>query len=402
MPHTQCPAIKLPTERPSIFDPPAELGQLRQQDPVTPLAFPDGHVGWLVTNFSAARTVLADPRFSARQELHHHAPFDHPFGDQPISPAEPGFFIGMDPPDHSRYRKLLTKQFTAHRVKQLVPRIEEIVEKRLDALEAAGPGSDLVAHFAVPIPTMMICELLGVPYTERDMFRHDAATFFRLDSTQEQAEGAYASMLRYLGGLVARKRAEPGGDDMLSGLLDGSDLSDEEIAVVALVVLIAGHETTSNMLGLGAFTLLSNPEQLARLRADPALAEATVEEMLRYLPLFRSGLMRTALVDLELEGRQIKAGECMVVHLSAANRDPERFDGDLDRLDVNRRSTGHLAFGHGVHQCLGHQLARVELQIAYTALLRRFPGLRLDVPADEVPLRNDMAIYGVHSLPVTW
>ncbi|MFF3847892.1 cytochrome P450 [Streptomyces sp. NPDC002328] len=402
MPHTQSPPIELPTRRPSAFDPPAALGRLRQDDPVTPLAFPDGHVGWLVTNFSAARTVLADPRFSARQELHHHAPFDHPFGSEPIAPAAPGFFIGMDPPDHSRYRKLLTGQFTAHRVKQLVPRIEEIVDDRLDALQTAGPGSDLVEHFAVPIPTMMICELLGVPYTERDMFRHDAATFFRLDSTQEQAEGAYARMLRYLGGLIPRKRAEPAGDDVLSGLLESGGLSDEEIAVVALVVLIAGHETTANMLGLGAFTLLSNPDQMAALRTDPSLAEGAVEEMLRYLPLFRSGLMRTALVDLELEGRPIKAGDCMVVHLAAANRDPARFDGDLDRLDLRRKSVGHLAFGHGVHQCLGHQLARVELQIAYTGLLRRFPRLRLAVTADEVPLRDDMAIYGVHSLPVTW
>ncbi|OIK06038.1 cytochrome P450 [Streptomyces monashensis] len=401
MPNTLSEPIKLPTERPSTFDPPTELERLREGDPVTPLAFPDGHVGWLVTNYSAARTVLGDPRFSARQELHHHAPFDHPFGTEKISPAEPGFFIGMDPPDHTRYRKLLTKQFTAHRVKQLIPRIEEIVEARLDALEAAGRGADLVEEFAVPIPTLMICELLGVPYTERDMFRHDAATFFRLDSTQEQAEGAYANMLAYLGDLVPRRRAELG-EDLLSGLIEGNELSDQEIAVVALVVLIAGHETTANMLGLGAFTLLSNPDELAALRDDPSLAESAVEEMLRYLPLFRSGLMRTALEDVELEGRQIKAGDCLVLHLSAANRDSQRFDGDLDTVDLRRKSTGHLAFGHGVHQCLGHQLARVELQIAYTALLRRFPGLRLAVPAAEVPLRTDMAIYGVHRLPVTW
>ncbi|MFJ9213851.1 cytochrome P450 [Streptomyces sp. NPDC102264] len=401
MPHTLSDPIRLPTQRPATFDPPAELGHLRRDTPVTPLAFPDGHTGWLVTNYATSRQILGDPRFSARQELHHHAPYDHPFGQEPIAPAEPGFFIGMDPPHHTRYRKPLMRQFTGHKVKQMIPRIEKVVEDSLDALEAAGRGADLVEEFATPVPTLMICELLGVPYAERDLFRHDAATFFRLDSTQEEAHTAYANMLAYLAALIPRTRAEPG-EGLLSTLIESNELSDEEITVASVVVLIAGHETTANMLGLGAFALLSNPEQLAALREDPSLTENAVEEMLRYLPLFRSGLMRTALEDVELEGRRIKAGDCLVLQLSAANRDPLRFDGDPERLDLRRKSTGHLTFGHGVHQCLGHQLARIELQIAYAALLRRFPGLRLAVPPEDVPLRNDMAIYGVHHLPVTW
>ncbi|UUU45072.1 cytochrome P450 [Streptomyces sp. NBC_00162] len=401
MRNTLCQPVKLPTERPSPLDPPLELGVFRDRDPVTPMLFPDGHRGWLVTSHSLVRSVLADQRFSARQELHHHAAFDHPFGTERITPAEPGQFIGMDPPEHTRYRKLLTKHFTARRIRELAPRIEEIVEQRLDALEAAGRGADLVAEFAVPIPTLLICEILGVPYAEQDMFRHDVATFFRLDSTQEETHGAYAGMLAYLGGLVPRRRAAPGAD-LISGLIEGNELSDQEIATVALVVLIAGHETTASMLGLGVYTLLSHPDQWAGLRAEPDLLDSAVEELLRYLPLFRAGLMRTALTDVDLGGHRISAGECLVLSLSAANRDPRRFDGDPERFDPGRKPGGHLSFGHGVHQCLGHHLARVELRIAYAALLRRFPRLRMAVPAEEIPLCTDMAIYGVHRLPVTW
>ncbi|MGQ5640640.1 MULTISPECIES: cytochrome P450 [unclassified Streptomyces] len=401
MPDTLSEPVKLPTERPTALDPPTALGRLRSEDPITPMAFPDGHIGWLVTSHFLARAVLADPRFSARQELHHHPAFDHPFGQEQIQPAEPGSFIGMDPPDHTRYRKLLTRHFTTRRIKELATRIEEIVEARLDALEGAGRGADLIEEFALPIPTLMICEILGVPYDEQDMFRHDVATFFRLDSTLEETHGAYANMLAYLGQLVPRKRAEPG-SDLISTLIEGEELSDQEIATMALVVLIAGHETTASMLGLGVFALLTHPEEWARLRDDPSLMDGAVEELLRYLPLFRAGLMRTALVDVELGGRQVKAGQCLVLQLSSANRDPQHFEGDPERFDPTRRATGHLAFGHGVHQCLGHQLARVELRIAYGALLRRFAGLRLAVPAEEVPLGTDMAIYGVHRLPVTW
>jgi cytochrome P450 len=207
-------------------------------------------------------------------------------------------------------------------------------------------------------------------------------------------------LLGYLRELVDHRRAEPG-DDLISALTSTRQLTKEEITGVAMLLLVAGHETTANMLALGTFTLLRNPAQLAALRDDPSLASAAVEELLRYLTIVHLGPVRAAREDVEVGGHMIKAGESVTLSLAAANRDPERFEAP-DILDVRRQAVGHLAFGHGIHQCLGQQLARVEMRIAYPALLRRFPGLRLAVPAEEVATRSHMAIYGVHRLPVAW
>ncbi|MET9888039.1 cytochrome P450 [Streptomyces sp. NPDC006430] len=394
--------VRMPTERPSAFDPPSELAELRERCPVARMDFPDGHQGWLITSHPEVRSLLADPEFSARQELHHHAAYDHPFGTEPIQPAEPGFFIGMDAPEHSRYRSLVAGQFTKRRIALLAPRIEEIAQSCLDAMERGGSGeADLVSQYAQPIPALVICELLGVPLADVDRFQGAIHRFFHLGSDGEESRNAYLAILDYLSELVARKRAEPG-DDLISGLIARDELTDQELAAVSLLLLVAGYETTANMISLGAFALLANPDQLALLRADHTLADNAVEELLRYLPLFRSGGMRTAVRDAEVLGRQVKAGECVVLSLAAANRDPARFGDDADRLDLRRTTSGHVAFGHGPHQCLGSQLARLEMRIAYTALLRRFPGLRLAVAPDEVPLRDDMVIHGAHRLPVTW
>ncbi|GAA1007467.1 cytochrome P450 [Streptomyces sp. F-3] len=395
-------AVRLPTQRPSAFDPPAELSELREKCPITRMEFPDGHLGWLVTDHASVRSLLADPRFSARQELHHHAPFDHPFGKEPIQPAEPGFFIGMDDPEHSRYRRLVAGQFTKRRIARLAPRVEEIAESCLDAMERKGTReADLVAEYAQPIPARVICELLGVPLTDEERFQGAIRQFFHLSSSAQESRDAYLAILRYLAELVTRKRDNPG-DDLLSGLIARGELDDRELATISLLLLVAGYETTANMISLGAFALLTHPEQLTLVREDEAVAENAVEELLRYLPLFRSGGMRTALQDTEVNGQQVKAGECLVLSLSAANRDPARFGEDAERLNVRRTATGHVAFGHGAHQCLGSQLARLEMRIAYTSLLRRFPSLRLAVPPQDVPLRDDMTIHGAHRLPITW
>jgi len=314
--------------------------------------------------------------------------------------APPGFFLRLDPPDHTRFRKLLTGQFTVRRMKMLEPRIEEIAGGFLDAMQAAGPPADLVEMFALPVPSMVICELLGVPYEDRDRFQRDSKTLLSLHTTADEARAAMRRTLDYMAELVRRKRAEPG-DDLLSGLIETGELKDDELAGVAMLLLIAGHETTANMLGLGTYALLTHPDQLAAMRAGPATVDGAVEELLRHLTIVHIGPTRTALEDVELAGRTIKAGDSVTLDLRVANRDPSRFP-DGDRLDLTRGSAGHLAFGHGVHQCLGQQLARAEMRIAYPALLRRFPRLRLAVPADDVPMRADMAIYGVHRLPVTW
>jgi cytochrome P450 len=285
-------------------------------------------------------------------------------------------------------------------MKRLEPWIETITAERLDAMELEGPPADLVRSFALPIPSLVICELLGVPYSDRDRFQRDSRTLLRLDSTVEEAEAAINDLTDYLRDLVRHKRARPT-DDLISGMVESGELNDEEMAGVSVLLLVAGHETTANMIALGTFALLSNPAQLAAVRDDPSVTDSAVEELLRYLTIVHLGPIRSALEDVELDGRLIRAGQSVTIALNAANRDGERFE-DSETLDVARPPTGHLSFGHGVHQCLGQQLARTEMSVAYPALLRRFPNLRLAVPPEEVPMRTNMAIYGVDCLPVTW
>ncbi|SDG47020.1 Cytochrome P450 [Sinosporangium album] len=381
------------------FDPPPEVTEQAKARPITPIRFPDGHIGQLITNYTLARAVLADPRFSARQELRH-IPIPNRLADGEMGPADPGMFIRMDPPQHTRYRRLLTGQFTVRHMNLLVPRIERITAEHLDAMAEQGPPADLVKAFALPIPSLVICELLGVPYSDREVFQQHTSTMLRLDSTSQEVYGAIGKVNEYLDGLVEAKKASPA-EDLLSGLITGGELNQEELVTIGFLLLVAGHETTANMLGLGSFALLSNPAQLAALRADPTLVDGAVEELLRYLSIIQIGIQRTALEDVDLDGHHFKKGDGVLISVPAANRDPERFEHP-EQLNITRPNTGHLAFGHGVHQCLGQQLARIEMRVGYRALFERFPDLRLAIPADEVPMRSDMAIYGVHRLPVMW
>ncbi|MEU8547177.1 cytochrome P450 [Streptomyces roseoverticillatus] len=374
------------------FDPPAELIDAHRHGPISRYTHPGGKPGWLITGYDLVRSVLADPRFSARKELLNVVDFEVP-------PAPPGEFLLMDDPQHGRYRKPLVGKFTVRRMRQLTERVEQITANCLDAMEKAGPPADLVTAFAKPIPAIIICELLGVPYEDRDSFQEQVESFLSGEKSDEEQIAAYTETQHYLAELVATKRANPT-DDVLSDLTD-SDLNDEELKGIALILLAAGFDTTANTLALGTFALLQNPDQLAALRADPALTDRAVEELLRYLSVAKS-FMRTALVDVELGGRTIEAGTTVVLSYNTANRDPERFP-DPHALDLRRQDGGHLAFGHGVHQCLGQQLARVEMRVAFPALLNRFPTLRLAVPAEAVALRPEAAdIHGVKSLPVTW
>ncbi|WP_326617168.1 cytochrome P450 [Streptomyces anulatus] len=402
--HTGCP-----------FDPPAALTALSDR-PVRRLRYADGHVGRLVTGHAAARAVLADPRFSSRYELLHlPMPMEGAPGELP--PAPVGDILGLDAPEHTRYRRLLAGRFTVRRMRQLTGRIERFTADCLDAMEQAGTTADLVEAFARPVPTLVICELLGVPYADRGRFLGLVEVIFDQAADAGARDEAYAGLLRYVGELVLAKRAEPT-DDLLSDLAApgpapgagsgdlaapgpaASGLSDEELAGIGGLLLAAGLDTTANMLGLGVFALLADPVQLEALRADPDLAGPASEELLRYLSV-ADPLLRSALEDVEVEGELIRAGETVTVSVQAANRDPRRFP-DPDRLDIRRRATGHLSFGHGPHQCLGQQLARVEMTVALPALFARFPALRLAVPPGEVSLRERSSIYGVVSLPVAW
>ncbi|MEU0669809.1 cytochrome P450 [Streptomyces lavendulocolor] len=390
-PHT---VTALPAQRrPGCpFDPPAELTEARRHAPISRCTHPGGKPGWLITGYDLVRSVLADPRFSSAKDLLNVVDFALP-------PAPPGEFLLMDEPQHGRYRKPLVSRFTARRMRLLTERIEQITTACLDAMEQAGPPADLVTAFAKPIPTIVICELLGVPYEDRDAFQEQIDAFMNGETGDEDLLAAYTAVQDYLARLVAAKRADPT-DDVLSELTDG-DLTDEELQGISLILLAAGFDTTANMLPLGTFALLEHPDQLAALRADPALIDGAVEELLRHLSVAKS-FMRTALVDVEVGGQLVEAGTTVVLSYNTANRDPERFT-DPQALDVRRREGGHLAFGHGIHLCLGQQLARVEMRVALSALIRRFPTLRLAVPAEEVAVRPETAdIHGVKSLPVTW
>ncbi len=393
----------LPMERDAgPFDPPAQITRLRDTRPVSPMVFPDGHEGWLVTGYDAVRQLMADTRFSSRQDIGIlHMPYETPgmpAATEP-SPQMPGMFIAMDPPDHTRLRKRLTGAFTVKRMKQLEEHIVDIAERQLDELARLTPPVDLVKEFALPVPSLVICELLGVPYADRGTFQVNSAKFMEKDVTLEEKMAAYGALNTYLSELVTRKRAEPG-EDILSDLARQDDLTVEELTGIAFLLLLAGHETTANMLGLGTFALLEHPEQLAELRADPALMPDAVEELMRYLSI-ADIFFRYATEDIELGGETIPEGSTVIVSLLAANHDPQRFENP-DTLDFHRKARGHLSFGHGVHQCLGQQLARIEMRAGFEGLLRRFPTLELAIPANKVELRTDMNIYGVHELPVTW
>ncbi|MGD3111694.1 cytochrome P450 [Streptomyces sp. YGL11-2] len=393
----------LPMERDAgPFDPPRDISRLREARPVSPMVFPDGHEGWLVTGYDAVRQLMADTRFSSRQDIGVlHVPYETP--GMPVmtepSPQVPGLFVAMDPPDHTRLRRKLTGAFTVRRMKQLEEHIRDIAERQLDEMARLAPPVDLVKEFALPVPSLVICELLGVPYEDRENFQVNSAQIMVKDQSLEEKMAAYDALTGYLAELVTRKRAEPG-DDILSDLAGHDDLTIEELVGIAFLLLLAGHETTANMLALGTFALLEHPEQMAELRADPELLPDAVEELLRYLSV-GDVFFRYATEDIELGGETIGKGSTVIVSLLAANHDPERFEHP-DTLDVHRRARGHLSFGHGIHQCLGQQLARVEMRAGFAGLLRRFPTLELAIPAGEVKLKTDMNIYGVHELPVTW
>jgi cytochrome P450 len=393
----------LPTTRQNPFDPPAEVTAIRDQARISRLKFADGHLGWLVTGHHQVREILGSAKFTNNPEKHHM--IDTRFqGEVPEEgrKTEPGMFLSQDPPDHTRLRKMLQGQFTVRRMNQLSEWIGTIVDDQLKHLRTFDGKADLVKEFALPVPSLVICALLGVDYDERHRFQDDTAKMLSLDTTFKEAMAAFARIQDFMRELIARKKADPGGDDMISDLLATGEPTDEEASNMAMLLLLAGHETTANMLGIGTFTLLQHPDQLKILKDEPEVIDNAVEELMRYLSIIHFGPVRTATEDVEIDGHLIKAGDTVLMHVPVANRDPEKFPGNPDELDLRRPASGHVAFGHGIHQCLGQQLARIEMRIGFSKLFQEFPDLRLDVDPEEVPLRTDMGIYGVHSLPVAW
>ncbi|HEX3590251.1 MAG TPA: cytochrome P450 [Pseudonocardiaceae bacterium] len=395
------PAAHLPLHiRRNQFDPVPELAKLRDEASLSRITLP-WTTAWLATRYQEVRQILGDATRFSNQGGGNRGPLQgSDSGDRP-SRMRSGFLLGYDPPDHTRLRKLLTPEFTVARMRRLRPRIEAIVAQHLDAMAERGAPVDLVSAFALPVPSLVICELLGVPYADRDEFQQLSRD--RLDMSQdiEKRIAAGDAARAYMAGLIREQRRSPG-DDMLGMLVreHGEDIEDQELTGVADLLLLAGHETTSNMLSLGTLLLLHEPEQLAIMR-DPARVDAAVEELLRYLTVVHTVVPRMALTDVEIGGEVVKAGEVVLLSLPAANRDPALGD-DLDHVDLTRAVTTHLAFGHGIHHCLGAPLARMEMRIAYPALFDRFPGLRIAVPFEEVEFRAFSVIFGLSSLPVAW
>ncbi|WP_210408235.1 cytochrome P450 [Allokutzneria sp. NRRL B-24872] len=387
----------MPVERVDPLMPPPGYAQLLAEAPVTKVLDLIGQETWLVTRYADVRAVLGDPRFSSDfiapelKGMREEEDFVKPF-------------IRLDPPEHTRFRRALTGEFTVRQIRLLEPGIRQLVEDQLDQLAAAGQGADLVEHFALPIPSLVICQLLGVPYTDHGRFQNDSKLLLTRELAPEDRMRAANGLRDFMLDLVHLKRREPDAA-LMTRLIERSaemeqPFSDLELASIGMLLLVAGHETTANMIALTTVALLRQPEKIEALRADPGKVDAYVEEALRLLTIVQHGVRRLATEDIEVGGEVIREGEWVVASLAAGNRDPGVYS-EPDELDADRKRVSHLSFGFGPHQCLGQQLARVELQIALAALFRRFPALRVQ-EGEEIPYKHDMLIYGVHSLPVAW
>ncbi|MCG8915894.1 cytochrome P450 [Actinokineospora sp. PR83] len=392
-------SYEVPWARTHRFDPPSVFDSLRAERPLARMVYPDGHEGWIVTSHELVRKVLGDPRFSHSTEIGHF-PVTHQGQLVPTHPSIPGMFIHMDPPEHTRYRSLLTGEFTVRRANLLKPRVEEVAAEQVAVMRESGAPVDLVTGFARPLVLRVLAELVGLPYGERDRYEHAPTLLHDPDADPAEVAAAYGAASALFVEVIEAKRKDPG-DDLISRLLADGQLSTEELCNIVLLLLFAGFETTESALSVGVFALLHHEDQLAALRADPSKLDAAVEELLRYLTVNQYHTYRTALEDIPLHGEVVRKGDSVTVSLPAANRDPARF-GCPGTLDIDRDTAGHVAFGFGIHQCLGQNLARVELRAGLAALMREFPGLRLAVASDEVPLRLKGSVFAVNRLPVSW
>ncbi|GIE17942.1 cytochrome P450 [Winogradskya humida] len=378
---------------------------LRRLDgPVTRVRLPTGGWTWLVTRHGDVKQMLRSDAFSADMArpgfpLLRQAPPQTPEGRR-------GGFIRMDGEEHLRLRRMLTAEFMIKNIRRIEPLIGDVVDGALTALQAGQRPADLVAGFALPVPSLVICHLLGVPYADHGFFQQRSAILLDRTAGPLAVRDAVTGLRSYLGRLIEDKRVSgTPGDDLLGRLITErvrtGELEVGELIGMALLLLIAGHETTANMIGLSVLLLLQHPQVWDRLRAEPAQADAVVEELLRYLTIVRQGLPRQAIRDVEVGGRRIRAGEPVTALLSLANRDAEVFDA-AQEFDPYREAHQHLAFGFGVHQCIGQPLARAELRIALTGLAARLPGLRLAADPADLPKRDNSIVYGLAELPVTW
>lgn len=384
--------VDFPLRRPGASFPPAEYAGFREQPGLVRSRLPTGAVVWLVTRHEDVRAVLTDRRVSSNPTHEGFPSLLGKTGGVPSPDTMPGWFVALDPPDHDRFRKTLISEFSVRRIREMRPAIEQVVHDRIDAMLAAGDTADLVADFALPVPSLVISSLLGVPKADRDFFEAKTRTLVSTTATDQEREAATKELLRYLNRLISIKQKRPG-EDLISRLLAAGTMSAAELSGVSMLLLIAGHETTANNIALGVLTLLMHPEWIG--------TEGVVEELLRLHSVADIVALRVAVEDLEISGQQIKAGEGIVPLVAAANHDEEAF-GCPHRFDPTRSARHHVAFGYGVHQCLGQNLVRGEMDLAYRVLFDRIPKLELAKPVDELPFKYDGVLFGLHALPVRW
>ncbi|HEV7979084.1 cytochrome P450 [Amycolatopsis sp.] len=383
--------VDFPGRRAGCPFPPPEYAEIRARPGLVRTSLPDGRTVWLVTRHEEVRAVLTDRRVSSNP-THDGFPNFGRTGGVPSPDQVPGWFVGMDPPEHGRFRKTLIPEFTVRKIRELRPEIQRVVDGRIDAMLAAGNTADLVADFALPVPSLVITALLGVPYVDHDFFEAKTRVLVSFASTDEERESAGKQILRYITRLITIKQQRPA-DDLLSRLLASATMTPQELSGVAMLLLIAGHETTANNISLGVVTLLSNPEWIGDARI--------VEELLRLHSVADLVALRVAVEDVEIGGQLIKASEGIVPLVAAANHDAEAF-GCPAQFDPARAARHHVAFGYGVHQCLGQNLVRAEMEIAYQTLFERIPTLEIAEPIEDLPFKYDGVLFGLHALPVKW
>ncbi|MFD0163125.1 cytochrome P450 [Streptomyces decoyicus] len=394
-------AKTFPYQRRCPFSPPVEYAAMAEQDVSEVTLTGSGLRIWTVTGYHTIRKLLTDPRVSASRK---HANFPFYFVAPPEYRTETSF-IGYDGAEHTTTRRKAALTFTNRQVQRLRPRIEQIVDEHLDLMLGMQPPVDMHRVFSLAVPMTVICELLGIPQDKHDFFiKHGTALLGGHSSTQER-QAAIVEVNAYVDELIQLKKREPG-DDLLSRAMadyaaSGEEYTDRDLFNMVRLLMNGGHETTASQISLGTACLLENPDQLQLLLDDPALVKPAVEELVRFATIGDTAVPRVALEDLEIGGQVIRKGDGILCLGLAANRDPEAFP-EPEKLDITRGSRKHLGFGHGVHHCIGADLARLELEIVWSKLFRRIPGLRLAKPFLEIPRKEGAVIYGLWELPVTW
>jgi cytochrome P450 len=402
---TQPPDQPFPLARSCPFTEPEPYTRLREQQPVSKVRLRGGEQAWWVSGYAEARAVLADRRFSSDRRKDG---YPNPNGDPRFRErfrTQPPPMVSLDGTEHAAVRRSVLGEFTLKRLSALRPRIQQIVDRFIDEMPACDSRPvDLVQALSLPVPSLVICELLGVPYEDHDCFQSRTAAMTRRTVPPAERLRAFDELQACLAALLTRKESEPG-DDLLSRQIaqqrEQGAVDHARLLSTATGLLVAGHETTANMITLGVLALLEHPGQRALLTEDPGSTPAAVEELLRFFSIGDTVIARVATEDVRVGGVTIKANEGVIVSVLSANRDPAAFD-DPAELNPTRAARHHISFGYGPHQCLGQNLARLELRIVFDTLFRRIPGLRLAVPVDEIPFKTDATVYGAHELPVTW